>query len=133
MQRPSADAVGGHTINVRALAARRLLRSAQDISDGGLAVALAECAMLGGVGATIEIQDRPEVALFSEDQGRAVVGCRPEDVLYVGDSFEKDVVGARAAGLRSAWLTGAAAPMCRAPELVDVWLRRLADLEALVT
>ena len=59
-------------------------------------------------------------------------GCRPEEVLYVGDSFEKDVVGARAAGLRSAWLIGARARRCRAPELVDVWLGQLADLELLV-
>jgi phosphoribosylformylglycinamidine synthase II len=65
---------------LRALAAQRLLRSAQDVSDGGLAVALAECAMLGGVGATVDIQGPPEAALFSEDQGRAVVACPPDDV-----------------------------------------------------
>jgi phosphoribosylformylglycinamidine synthase len=66
---------------LRDLAARRLLRSAQDVADGGLAVALAECAMLGGGGAILQL-DQPsmEVALFSEDQGRAVVSCAREAV-----------------------------------------------------
>jgi phosphoribosylformylglycinamidine synthase len=73
---------------LRALAARRLLRSAQDVSDGGLAVALAECALLGGVGATLygvddandDFDGSAEVTLFSEDQGRAVVSCREMDL-----------------------------------------------------
>lgn len=30
--------------------------------------------------------------------------CRPEEALYVGDSQEDDIVGARRAGLRIAWL-----------------------------
>jgi HAD superfamily hydrolase (TIGR01549 family) len=73
---------------------------------------------------------KPDPAIFA--LAVQALGCRPDEVLYVGDSFEKDVVGARAAGLRSAWLTDSTAATCRAPELVDVWLRQLADLEALV-
>jgi phosphoribosylformylglycinamidine synthase len=65
---------------LRALAQRRLLRSAQDVSDGGLAVAIAECVLLGSTGATLHVSGSPEVALFSEDQGRAVVSCAPENV-----------------------------------------------------
>src|SRR5207245_4651827 len=65
---------------LRTLAARRLFRSAQDVSDGGLAVALAECALVGGVGATLDVVDVSEVALFSEDQGRAVVTCASDSV-----------------------------------------------------
>ena len=60
------------------------------------------------------------------------LGCAPEETLYVGDSFEKDVVAARAAGLRSAWLVGPVEQACPAPEMVDVRLHRLADLEAVV-
>jgi phosphoribosylformylglycinamidine synthase len=61
---------------LRDLAASRLVRSAQDVADGGLAVALAECAMLGGCGAILRLEHPSlEVALFSEDQGRAVVTC----------------------------------------------------------
>jgi HAD superfamily hydrolase (TIGR01549 family) len=60
------------------------------------------------------------------------IGCDPGNTLYVGDSFEKDVVGAHAAGLRTAWLVGIGERPCPAPELVDVRLRRLADLEEVV-
>jgi phosphoribosylformylglycinamidine synthase subunit PurL len=66
---------------LRDLAGQGLLRSAQDVSDGGLAVALAECVMLGGCGAILRFEHRSlEVALFSEDQGRVVVTCADEDV-----------------------------------------------------
>jgi len=84
---------------LRSLAARRLLRSAQDVSDGGLAVALAECALVGGVGATLDVVDVSEVGLFSEDQGRAVVTCASDSVgavLQIADQFG---VKARIAGL----------------------------------
>jgi phosphoribosylformylglycinamidine synthase len=68
---------------LRTLAAQRLLCSAQDVADGGLAVALAECALIGGIGATLELDDVSEVALFSEDQGRAIVTCQAKDVATV--------------------------------------------------
>jgi phosphoribosylformylglycinamidine synthase len=70
---------------LRDMAARRLLSSAQDVADGGLAVALAECALLGNCGLTLERVEgpSPEVALFSEDQGRAVVTCRPDNTSTV--------------------------------------------------
>src|SRR5262249_21112001 len=71
---------------------------------------------------------KPDPAIFALAVGE--LGCRPEEVLYVGDSFDKDVVGARGAGLRSAWLTSTRT--CPDPALVDVWLRQLGDLEGLV-
>jgi len=57
----------------------RLLRAAHDLSDGGLAVALAECSMRG-VGCHVDLsnyaRDLDAMALlFSESQGRAVVAC----------------------------------------------------------
>jgi putative hydrolase of the HAD superfamily len=60
------------------------------------------------------------------------VGCMTGEALYVGDSFEKDIVGAHAAGLRTAWLTADVQALCRAPDMVDVRLRRLEDLEEVV-
>ena len=62
---------------LRALIGQGLVRSAQDVADGGLAIALAECALLGGTGATLQSSGNAEVMLFSEDQGRAVVTCKP--------------------------------------------------------
>jgi phosphoribosylformylglycinamidine synthase len=67
---------------LRVLAARGLLRSAQDVADGGLGVALAECAFLGDCGCKLHL-DEPspaDITLFSEDQGRAVVTCSFSDV-----------------------------------------------------
>jgi len=61
-------------------AARRdVLASAHDLSDGGLAVALAECAISGGVGFTVGLQGGlpVHVELFSESASRAVVTARP--------------------------------------------------------
>jgi phosphoribosylformylglycinamidine synthase len=58
-----------------------VLASAHDCSEGGLAVALAESAILGGEGFAVSVQgDLPEhVTLFSESAARAVVSVRPED------------------------------------------------------
>jgi phosphoribosylformylglycinamidine synthase len=62
-------------------AADTMLASAHDCSDGGLAVALAECAIGRGHGfATSLVTDLPaHVALFSESAARAVVSVAPVD------------------------------------------------------
>jgi phosphoribosylformylglycinamidine synthase subunit PurL len=83
---------------LRACAAARLLRSAQDVSDGGLAVAIAECVLLGGTGATLQVSGSPEVALFSEDQGRALVTCVPEHVDAVLELARREAVEAAVVG-----------------------------------
>ncbi|MCS7014363.1 MAG: phosphoribosylformylglycinamidine synthase subunit PurL [Chloroherpetonaceae bacterium] len=67
-------------------ARQKLLRSAHDISDGGLVVALAECAMMNSehqmgfeVNLTAEQTDTAiQSVLFSEAQGRVVVSVAPE-------------------------------------------------------
>jgi phosphoribosylformylglycinamidine synthase len=58
---------------------RALLASAQDVAGGGLAVALAECAMWGGIGATLElpVSSAPALDLFGEAPGRVVVTADP--------------------------------------------------------
>jgi phosphoribosylformylglycinamidine synthase II len=64
-----------------------LVRSAHDVSDGGLAVALAECtfaAAEGWVGVQVELPEslRPEALLFGESPGRVIAAsARPEDLL----------------------------------------------------
>ena len=58
-----------------AAAKRRLLRSAHDVADGGLAVTLAESAIAGGVGVSASCDDP-----FSEGDGRVVVSARAGDV-----------------------------------------------------
>ena len=61
-------------------ASERLLSSAHDVSDGGLASTLAECALLAGVGARLQVPGDPFVTLFSESTARAVVTCADADV-----------------------------------------------------
>ncbi|UQZ34771.1 phosphoribosylformylglycinamidine synthase subunit PurL [Paenibacillus sp. PK3_47] len=58
-----------------------LVRSAHDLSEGGLAAALAESCISGGVGANVELSAnglRPDVALFSESQSRIVLTAAPD-------------------------------------------------------
>ncbi len=68
---------------LREAAARALLASAQDVSGGGLAVALAECAMWAdderGLGARLRIgvASSPAVDLFGESPSRVVVTATP--------------------------------------------------------
>jgi phosphoribosylformylglycinamidine (FGAM) synthase-like enzyme len=68
-----------------ACAESRLLSSAHDVSEGGLAVALVECAATGRepVGLDVDLTPLagalpPAAALFGEDHGRAVVSAAPE-------------------------------------------------------
>jgi len=61
-------------------ASERLLSSAHDLSEGGLAVALAESCLQGGMGARVEMAGdlKPYVLCFSESQGRALVSVPPD-------------------------------------------------------
>jgi phosphoribosylformylglycinamidine synthase II len=61
---------------------RGLLRSAHDVSSGGIAVTLAESALAGGVGCavTLPVGRRSDEALFGESGERIVVTCRPDDL-----------------------------------------------------
>ncbi|HEY3248649.1 MAG TPA: phosphoribosylformylglycinamidine synthase subunit PurL [bacterium] len=66
----------GRTLTVlREAIARGWLQSAHDCSDGGLAVALAECAIGRGIGADFTLPDsgRADAALFGEAPSRIVV------------------------------------------------------------
>jgi phosphoribosylformylglycinamidine synthase subunit PurL len=57
------------------------IESAHDCSEGGLAVALAESAFPGGIGAEVELSSSglpAEAVLFGEDASRTVVTCDPK-------------------------------------------------------
>jgi phosphoribosylformylglycinamidine synthase len=60
-------------------AARRgLLEGSHDLSDGGLAVALAEACLARGVGASVALSGDAFTDLFAESASRALVVVRPE-------------------------------------------------------
>ncbi|MDF2937885.1 MAG: purL, partial [Paenibacillaceae bacterium] len=57
-----------------------LVASAHDVSDGGLAAALAESCISGGVGASVKLRSelRGDHLLFSESQSRILLSAKPE-------------------------------------------------------
>jgi phosphoribosylformylglycinamidine synthase len=61
---------------------RGLLSSAHDVSDGGLAAALAECCIAGDIGfkGAIDIKGRLDGFLFGEGGARVVVSVPPAKV-----------------------------------------------------
>ncbi len=80
-----------------------LIRSAHDLSEGGLAVALAECAFhsQGRIGCAIDLSDagRDDTLLFGESQSRIVVTCRRADVEGLLEKAAAAGVPAKAIGL----------------------------------
>jgi phosphoribosylformylglycinamidine synthase len=112
-------------------AARRLLRSAHDVAEGGLAVALAECALGSGVGLAAALPEagmRVEALLYGEAPARAVVSCAPArlpDLLAL--ARERGVPAreiGRTGGDRIAIAPGVDVPL---REAHDVWSRTLPE------
>jgi putative hydrolase of the HAD superfamily len=71
---------------------------------------------------------KPDPAIFLHAAGK--LGGDPGTMIMVGDSFDRDILPAKKAGMKTAWLKGTAARECPDPSLVDLHLRRLADLPA---
>jgi len=68
---------------------------------------------------------KPDPAIYTLAARR--LDLPPSSILHVGDSWERDVVPARAAGMRAAWL---AAPTAAAPAALD-GVARIASLHEL--
>ena len=72
-----------------------LIRSCHDLSEGGLAVALAEMAFAGGLGADVRhlgAASLPDdVLLFSESTTRFIVEVRPDKVSALQMHFGSDM------------------------------------------
>jgi phosphoribosylformylglycinamidine (FGAM) synthase-like enzyme len=74
---PDLDAERRLAALLAAVGAGGLLAAAHDLSDGGLAVALAESCLRGQVGCVVRLPGDPFTALFSESAGRVIVAVRP--------------------------------------------------------
>jgi phosphoribosylformylglycinamidine synthase len=75
----------------------RILCSAHDVAEGGLAVALAECCIADAarpLGARIDLEHgmRPDMLLFGESQSRVVVSIQRRDLARIRDRAERDEV-----------------------------------------
>jgi phosphoribosylformylglycinamidine synthase len=122
------------------LAQRSLIHSARDISDGGIAVALAEACFRYGIGLRANLSKAPDLPaewdLFGETASQCVISCSRESVAAVealvrqypglmvatlgetvADLFELAVdsrvlIRERVSGLRNVW-SGALAALLR--------------------
>jgi phosphoribosylformylglycinamidine synthase subunit PurL len=80
---------------------QRLVESAHDCSDGGVAVALAEKCFAQGVGARVNLASNElpaEFALFGEDASRIVISCDPANLARIQQIVGKygisaDIIG----------------------------------------
>ena len=112
---------------------RGIVRSAHDISDGGLAVALAECCMGGPdkpLGVRIEMREmiRGDALLFSESQSRIIVSLQEKDLgqlqeIASGHGVPLQVIGAVGGSRLSIQ------PILQLPidELRSIWSSALSD------
>ncbi|HHY47919.1 MAG TPA: phosphoribosylformylglycinamidine synthase subunit PurL [Firmicutes bacterium] len=85
---------------VRSLITQGKVRSAHDLSDGGLGVALAECCIPGDFGAEVVVEGhgRPDFILFGETQSRALVSAGEEELPSIYDEARRMGVPVRAIG-----------------------------------
>ena len=74
---PDLDSERNLAALIGSAASAGLLASAHDLSDGGLAVALAESCLRGGRGCRIGLSGDAFTELFSESAARAVISVRP--------------------------------------------------------
>jgi phosphoribosylformylglycinamidine synthase len=99
------DAVRAAIEFVRGAVRRGRVAAAHDVSDGGLACALAECAIAGGVGIRADLDPLVELrggsgesALFGEGPGGFVVAGPPADLRRLAEDGERESVTVLAVG-----------------------------------
>lgn len=113
--------------------ARRLRLGVVSNFYGNVRVLLAEAdiepLLTAIVDSTLVGVAKPDARIFAIALER--LDCPAARTLFVGDSWDKDIVGARAAGLRTAWLAGS--DRATATAAVDVVLRGLDELEGIVS
>jgi phosphoribosylformylglycinamidine synthase len=124
------------------LIGERLIESAHDCSEGGLAVALAESAFVEGVGARVELQSSlpAECVLFGEDPSRVLISCdeiRLRRIQEVGVRYglAADPIGRTVPEKLEILLDGRTLVSVGVSELKQVWANSLEttlELESLV-
>ena len=77
---------------LRNIIKKDMINSAHDLGDGGLVVALAECCISSGLGATIQLpssESRLDRLLFAEGGGRVLVSCSSEQTIKLKNYYKK--------------------------------------------
>jgi phosphoribosylformylglycinamidine synthase len=125
---------------VVALAGRRVIASAHDCAEGGVAITLAECCFEpGGVGVDVDLPaaatdggiDRLAATLFGESASRVIVSCDPQHTAAVLDAARTAGVPAKSIGrtggsaIRIA-VDGQVAIACAVEEAETAWSSSIA-------
>ena len=107
---------------VRQMIAAGRIATVHDVSDGGLAIALAEMAMAGRIGARLDAFAgiHAHALWFGEDQARYVLACAPRDVSAL-------IAGARAGQVRLTVIGETGGDALRLPGAAPILV---ADLDA---
>ena len=127
---PELDAAAVREVHgkVREAVRSGALKSAHDIAEGGLAVALAECCIGGGIGAEVELADIGEGGLFGEAPGQAfVVSAASEEALAAAGLVRAHAIG-RVGGETMSVVAGALRWNLPVSGLRDARERGLAEL-----
>ena len=111
---------------VSSLIRERKVSAVHDLSDGGLAVALAEMAMAGAIGASVEADGPDHAFFFGEDQGRYVVTARAAERGAIAEEAKQRNVALSRIGVTGGETLrlGGAAPLALAAlaEAYESWL-----------
>jgi putative hydrolase of the HAD superfamily len=130
---PVVSAVPGAPEALRALSSRYVLGLLTNagISDTRLVrLALARLELEDLFGVVLTSQDlgakKPDLVFFT--RALEAVGCLPCEAVMVGDNYEVDIRGAKAAGLRTVWYNPTRAVTPAGQEHHDAVISHLADL-----
>ncbi|MGE5487772.1 MAG: phosphoribosylformylglycinamidine synthase subunit PurL [bacterium] len=116
---------------VREIVNAGLAESSHDVSDGGLAVALAECSFgPAGVGASVDLESamRPEFLLFHEGPSRVLISTeRAEEAATIAarHGVEAPVIGETTAGRLTVRVSREALIDCEVYALRNAWSQAL--------
>ena len=70
---------------------------------------------------------KPDAGIFHI--ALAELDVSPQAAIYVGDTYSHDMVGAKGAGMWTAWLVGEQAKECPDPSIIDVHLTEIQELD----
>jgi phosphoribosylformylglycinamidine synthase subunit PurL len=116
------------------LAKRGLLRSACDVSDGGIAVALAQATFAGGIGARVKQEQalmvHPLFGLFAEPSSTVIVSADPEkaaEISQIAEHFKFNIarIGTTGGDRLEIAVYGDAFIAAPVSELREPWARTL--------
>jgi phosphoribosylformylglycinamidine synthase II len=131
------DAVRAAQAAVREAVRAGAVSSAHDIAEGGVAIALAECCLAGGIGAEVELPAGgraagepapvgPDIVLFGEGPGGFLVSGESDALRALGEHASVRVLG----NVGGETLKVALGPLDGASETIAISLEQLAQAHA---